>query len=415
VVYDHLNVINKRKQADKNLARQEYTFALGGWVKYGEIKFLETELTRNFKEIAIFISEPKEDENVPVALENRRLIQPFEFITQIYGMPKYHELDPTPFLAPFFFLYFGFCVSDVGYGFILVFISWYILKKFKMGPQGNKFWRMLLFCGISTIIIGALTGSWFGNMLDLLGAANKIFLPLEKFKDSLVILDPLKEPTKLLGVALSLGIIQVWFGNIVAAIGNIKNKRYWDIVLDQVPMLALLFGLTGLGLTFLKLLELTHINLFKYAAISASIALALTQGRSEKGLGSKLFYGIYNLYNALSGYLSDILSYSRLWALGLVTGVMASTINLIAVQFSQIIPSVVPFMDKIIFLKIAITSLALIVIFVLGHSVSLLMNLLGAFVHPVRLQFVEFFSKFFKAGGSNFRPFKIETKYINIS
>jgi V/A-type H+-transporting ATPase subunit I len=298
---------------------------------------------------------------------------------------------------------------------MLALISWLALKKFKMGPQGIKFFRLFLYCGISTIIVGALTGSWFGNLFDLLAESNKIFLPLKRFKDALIILDPMKEPTKLLGIALSLGIIQVWFGNIVAAIGNIKNRRYLDVVLDQVSMLIFLFGLTGLGLIFLKLLAQNQINLFKYSALSGALMLIATQGRSEKGWGAKLFYGTYNLYNALSGYLSDILSHSRLWALGLVTGVMAGTINLIAVQFSQIFPSIVPFIDKIIALKIIISSLILIVIFVLGHMISFFMILLGAFVHPVRLQFVEFFSKFFKSGGTTFKPFRIETKYINLS
>lgn len=415
VVYDYLANINHRQGVDKVLLKQQFTFYLSGWVKYKDTALLEREITHNFKDITIFISDPKEEEIVPVILENKKLIRPFEFITQIYGMPKYNELDPTPFLAPFFFLYFGFCVSDGGYGIMLVLISWFILKKFKLGPQGTKFWRLFLFCGISTIIMGALTGSWFGNLFDMLAESNKIFLSLKKFKDSLVLLDPLKEPTKLLGLALSFGIIQVWFGNIVAALGNIKNRRYWDIILDQIPILTLLFGLTGLGLIFLKLLGQTQLNLFKYAVLISTIALILTQGRSEIGIGAKLFYGAYNLYSAFSGYLSDILSYSRLWALGLVTGVMAVTINLIAVQFSQIIPSVIPFLDKISFIKILISAIVLITIFVFGHAVSLLMNLLGAFVHPVRLQFVEFFSKFFKSGGSAFRPFKIETKYINIS
>jgi len=252
-------------------------------------------------------------------------------------------------------------------------------------------------------------------LFDLAAENNKIFLPLKKFKDSLVMLDPLKEPTKLLGIALSFGIIQVWFGNIVAGIGNMKNKRYPDIVLDQVPMLLLLFGLTGWGLIFLRILGARYISLFKYATISASLVLILTQGRAEKGIGAKLFYGVYNLYNALSGYLSDILSYSRLWALGLVTGVMATTINLISIQFSQIFASIIPFVDKIGFIKVLVSSLILGAIFIFGHTVSFLMNLLGAFVHPLRLQFVEFFSKFFKAGGSSFKPLKVETKYVNIN
>ena len=413
-IYDYLANIKKREAANRNFILQQFTFSLSGWLKEKDVQRLQRSIADSGIGLAIFLSEPGPQENIPVGLENSRLIQPFEFITKIYGFPKYSEIDPTPFLAPFFFLYFGFCVSDVGYGFILALFSWFVLKKFKMGPQGLRFFRLFLFCGISTIIVGALTGSWFGNLIDLLAQSNKILLPLKKFKDSLVLLDPMKEPTKLLGIALSLGIIQVWFGNIVAGIGNLKNRRYLDIVLDQLPTLTFLFGLTGLGVIFLKLFDKAHLNLFKSAAALGALALIATQGRSEKGLGSKLFYGIYNLYNALSGYLSDILSYSRLWALGLVTGVMATTINLISVQFSQIFVSVIPFINKAGVIKTMLGTLILIIIFVIGHIVSFLMNLLGAFVHPVRLQFVEFFSKFFKSGGNAFRPFKVETKYIDI-
>ncbi|MDD5004982.1 MAG: V-type ATP synthase subunit I [Candidatus Omnitrophica bacterium] len=415
VVYDYFSRIKNIKEAGRDLATQQFTFMLKGWVKHRDISLLEKEINSDTKDMAVFISEPKPGEEVPVDLENPPLIQPFEFITKIYGAPKYGEIDPTPYLAPFFFLYFGFCVSDAGYGFVLALFCLFILKKLKMGPQGLRFFKLFFLCGISTIIVGALTGSWFGNLFDLLADGNKSFLPLKQFKDALIMLDPLKEPTKLLAIALSFGIVQVWFGNIVAAIGNIKNKRYLDVALDQVSMLTLLFGLTGLGLVFLKLLGNTHIALFKYAASAGALALILTQGRSEKGWGSKLFYGGYNLYSALSGYLSDILSYSRLWALGLVTGVMANTINLISIQFSQIFTSIVPFIDKLGFIKVLVSSFILVVIFLCGHLVSFLMNLLGAFVHPLRLQFVEFFSKFFKSGGVSFRPFKVQTKYINFN
>ncbi len=414
-VHDYFENIKRRQEADTNTLGQQFTFGLSGWVRKNDLNLLEKKLTENFKDIALFVAEPKPDEEPPVILENKRLIQPFEFITSIYGMPKYNELDPTPFLAPFFFLYFGFCVSDAGYGFILALFSLFVLKKFKMGPQGLKFFRLFLLCGISTIIVGALTGSWFGNLFDMLAQANRAFIPLQKFKDSLIILDPLKEPTKLLAIALCLGIVQVWFGTIVAAIGNIKNKRYLDVALDQVSMVIFLFGLTGLGLIFLKILGSSYAFIFNYSALSGAILLVLTQGRSEKTIGAKLFYGAYNLYNSLSGYLSDVLSYSRLWALGLVTGVMASTVNLISVQFSQIIATSIPFIQELSLIKLILSTLILVFIFIAGHLMSFLMNLLGAFVHPTRLQFVEFFSKFFKPGGSPFRPFKIETRYTNIT
>jgi V/A-type H+-transporting ATPase subunit I len=413
VIYDYLANNQHINAAVGAIAKQQFTFKLAGWIKEKDIALLDRAVIAQCNDIAVFLSEPKPADAVPVDLENSRFIRPFEFITKIYGFPKYSELDPTPYLAPFFLLYFGLCVSDVGYGIILTLFCWYILKKFRLGPQGLRFFRLFFFCGFSTIIIGALTGSWFGNIIDLIAEANKLFLPLKNFKDSLIILDPMKEPTKLLAIALSFGIVQVWFGNIVAAIGNFKNKRYLDILFDQISMLVLLFGLTGAGLIFLQLMGNTYAPVFNYSIIIGAIALILTQGRSEKGLGSKLFYGIYNLYNSLSGYLSDILSYSRLWALGLVTGVMASTINLISIQFSQIFVSVIPFADKIAVIKIALSAIIIIFIFICGHLVSFLMNLLGAFVHPVRLQFVEFFSKFFKAGGTAFKPFRIETKYIN--
>lgn len=414
MTYDYLYNIKRTQEAESNLARQQFTFTFKGWIRQRDEELLERTITGKFKDVAVFISEAKPKEDIPVILENKRLIQPFEFITNIYGMPKYSEIDPTPFLAPFFFLYFGFCVSDVGYGLVLILISSLALKKFRLGQQGLKFWRLFLFCGISTVIIGALTGSWFGNLFDLLVQNNKIFLPLKRLKGSLLLLDPLEEPAKLLGIALMFGIVQVWFGNIVAAIGNIKNKRYLDVLFDQMTMLTFLFGLTGVGFIFLELLNKNYVAIFKYATLLGALTLILTQGRSEKGLGAKLFYGIYNLYNAFSGYLSDILSYSRLWALGLVTGVMANTINLISIQFSQIIVSLIPFINRITLLRILISSLILVIIFVAGHLVSLLMNLLGAFVHPLRLQFVEFFSKFFKTSGSSLKPFRIETKYIDI-
>lgn len=415
MMYDYLYNIKRTQEVEKNLVKQQFTFTFKGWIRQRDERLLAEAISRNFKDIAIFISEPQPDEDIPVILENRRLIQPFEFITNIYGMPKYNEIDPTPFLAPFFFLYFGFCVSDVGYGLTLILISTLALKKFRLGAQGLRFWKLFLFCGISTVIIGATTGSWFGNLFDLLAESNKIFLPLKRFKDSFIFLDPLQQPEKLLGIALVFGIIQVWFGNIVAAIGNLKNKRYLNVLFDQVTTLTLLFGLTGLGLIFLELLNKTHLSIFKYATVLGGIALIFTQGRTEIGLGSKLFYGMYNLYSALSGYLSDILSYSRLWALGLVTGVMANTINLISVQFSQILSSLIPFINRITLMRALVSSLILVIIFVAGHAVSLLMNLLGAFVHPLRLQFVEFFSKFFKSSGSSLKPFRIETKYIDIN
>ena len=413
MVYHHLASGYQIREAGRDLAQQRYTFSLSGWIRQADIPDLEKEILDHGHEIALFFSDPAADDDVPVILQNRKLIQPFEFITQIYGMPEYNEIDPTPFLAPFFFIYFGFCVSDAGYGLILTLASWLVPKKFKLGPTGTRFWKMFFYCGLSTIVVGAITGSWFGNLPAVLAESSSFFVPLKHFLDSLILLDPFRETTKLLGIALILGIVQIWFGSIVAALGNWKNRRYRDILLDQVPTLVFLFGITGLVVIFLNMGISMPAAVFKYAAIGGAVTLILTQGRAEKGIGSKLFYGIYNFYMALSGYLSDTLSYSRLWALALVTGVMAMTINLLTVSFGQMLSAGFPLTGKIPWLKTLVSIVVMALIFVLGHLLSLLMNLLSAFVHPLRLQFVEFFSKFFKPGGGRFRPFRADNKYFN--
>jgi V/A-type H+-transporting ATPase subunit I len=414
MVHDHLasgQIINEAGQA---LLQGKFTFSLSAWIRQSDIPDLEKAILTQGHEVALFYSDPEAGADVPVVLQNLKLVQPFEFITQIYGMPKYDEIDPTPFLAPFFFIYFGFCVSDAGYGLLLVISSLFALKKYQLGPTGTRFWKMFLYCGLSTITVGILTGSWFGDLPDLLAASSRAFIPLKRFKDALIILNPMREPSKLLAIALTFGIIQTWFGTLTAAWGNFRNRRYLNIFLDQVTTLLFLFGLTGLALIFLQSIPGTAATVFKFAAGLGALSLIATQGRGEKGGGGKFFFGLFACYNALSGYLSDILSYSRLWALGLVTGVMAMTINLIAVNFSQIVPAMLPLAGKIPLLKFVIGILVLTSVFIIGHLISFLMNLLGAFVHPLRLQFVEFFSKFFQSGGSRFQPFKSAGKYFNI-
>jgi V/A-type H+-transporting ATPase subunit I len=157
MVYDHLASGLAIRDAGQNLVRGTFTFSLSGWICESDIPALEKEIQAAGYETALFYSDPGTAEGIPVMLQNRKWIQPFEFITRIYGMPKYHEIDPTPFLAPFFFLYFGFCVSDVGYGFTLTIFSWLVLRKHQLGPTGTRFWKMFLYCGLSSIVIGVFS------------------------------------------------------------------------------------------------------------------------------------------------------------------------------------------------------------------------------------------------------------------
>ncbi|MBN1405709.1 MAG: V-type ATP synthase subunit I [Candidatus Omnitrophica bacterium] len=396
-LFDNFYNLNNKESAEEKLLKTELIYIAEGWVKESEARILKKQMETEFPEVELFLEDPAPEDNVPVLLENNRLLEPFELITKIYGMPAYNELDPTPFLAPFFFVFFGFCITDAAYGFILVFVSFYVLKKFKMGWMGNRFFRLLLYGGISTVILGALTGGWFGNLIDVLAQDNKILLGLKHAKDSIVLLDPLKEPMKLLIIALSLGLLQIWSAHIIAIYGNLKNRRYLDALFDQGSTLVFLFGFTGIILNVLGVLPKQHLNLFIVSMIMGGAGILFTAGRHNLSIGSKMFSGAFTLYNTCSGYISDILSYSRLWALGLVTGVMAQTCNMMAVILSGMMP-----MGGFLLGVLIIIS---------GHIFSLVMNLLGAFIHPTRLQFVEFFSKFFKGGGKEFQPLRLENKY----
>ncbi len=409
IVYDYFLNLKIVKEAEGFLDKQRYTFFLRGWIKEKDIEELKIKIAQRFQNLALFISEPLNNEAVPVALENHPLLEPFEFITQMYGLPNYQGLDPTPFLAPFFFLFFAFCLSDVGYGLALILGCLWALKKFRMGIQGKNFFRLFLYGGIGAVVLGAFTGSWFGNLFDLFGERLVFF---KRVKESTLLFDPLKEPQRLLGIALALGLIQLWLGVVVAGIKNFKNKRYRDILYDQGFLLIFLLGFTGIGLVFLNLLEKNLSSFFSWAFLVGGLGLIFTQGRQQKGLKAKLFYGLYNFYTNFSGYLSDVLSYSRLWALGLVTGVMAGTINLIIFQLSEMVASLFPGQGVFSFLRLIIAFVFGLIVFTGGHFFAFLMNLLGAFVHPLRLQFVEFFSKFFKETGVPFKAFKVETRYI---
>lgn len=391
---DYFSNLETKEGAKERLLYSSETFFLQGWITTEDAPAAQKKLQTRFDTVGVYLSDPSPDDVVPIVLENKEVVQPFEFLTGIYGHPAYRDVDPTPFLAPFFFLFFGYCLGDAVYGLILVLAAVFALKKFEMGWQGTRFFRLLLYCGVSTIVVGALTGGWLGDLLripplgDLLGI-------------HAISLNPQKNPTPILIIALLLGILQIWTGYAVAAYGNIRRRQYLAVFLDQAPVFLLLAGLTGIGLIFLKT-PLPDEALFvsiTLVAIGAVVILA-AYGRHEPSLAGKVGFGVLGLYTTATGYLSDILSYSRLWALGLVTAAMASTVNLIAATMGKLIPVV-----GVVFAVFIIIG---------GHLLTLLVNTLGAFVHPIRLVFVEFFSKFFRGTGRPFQPLAIENRFTVI-
>lgn len=383
---DYFSNLEKKEGAKGHLLYSTEAFFVQGWVRKNDADNLQKMLEERFETVDVYVSAPSPDDVLPTVLDNRRPVRPFEVLTGIYGYPAYHEVDPTPFMAPFFFIFFGYCLGDAFYGLILTLFSVFALRKFQLGPQGRRFFRLLLYCGISTIVVGILTSGWLGDLF--IEAIPPVWV------------NPMEKPTAILNVALILGMIQIWAGYAVAAYGNIRRRRYFAALVDQISTFLVLAGLTGIGLMFLNTIPTSALNLCLGLAAVGGVVILATAGRHERSIAGKVGFGVLGLYNTAIGYLSDILSYSRLWALGMVTGAMAATVNLIAAEVIKMIPVV-----GIVFA---------IVIFVIGHSATFLINALGAFVHTIRLQFVEFFTKFFRETGKPFRPFAIENKFTVI-
>jgi V/A-type H+-transporting ATPase subunit I len=370
LVYDVC--LNERKKifSSRLLGETERTFFLEGWVCSSEMKKLKSKLKPYSEMIEIYSREPLAGEDPPVILENPKLGKPFELLTKLYGLPRRGSLDPTLSLAPFFFIFVGLCVSEAGYGLLVALMSFLFIKFAK--PKGGllQFLKLLLILGISNVILGTLFGGWFG-------------FPLRR----LMIIDPLQKPLSFLYLSLALGFIQVWFGTLLNMIEGLKKKRYLQPIFVQGGWLVLLPSLSLYGLT-----GNSTWGIFSLLG-AAGIVFFASPSRNPF---ARFFGGLYSLYD-ISRYISDVLSYSRLLALGLGTTVIAMVVNTLC-KTALTIPWIGWFVAALIFVG--------------GHTFNLAISFLGGFVHSMRLQFVEFFRQFFKSGGKAFKPFDLESKYV---
>ena len=367
------------------------TFVLTGYIPEKYCEQLRLELEAKFT-VSVTFSDPAQDEEVPVLLENSRFSAPVEGITRMYAMPAKSDVDPTPVMSFFYYLFFGMMLSDAGYGLVMVIATTIILTKFKLESGMKKTMVMFRNCGISTLIWGALFGSWFGDIIQVVA---REFFGREVGSTALWF-EPLDDPIKLLLFSFGLGILHLFLGVAVAFRMSWKEGRKLDAVLDALPVYLIVTGAAPLAAGILTTVPDSLKKIGAPMVIAGVALLVLTAGRSSKSVFGKFFGGLYALYNTATGYLGDILSYSRLLALGLATGSIAGVINLIGTM-----PE-----NKIVKLVL------LIVVFIVGHTANLAINLLGAYVHTDRLQFVELFSKFYTGGGREFDPFTVKTQYI---
>ncbi len=396
LAFDYLSILKSKKDIERYIKQTKKVIIIEGWILKKNQNELKNILYKKYKELEIVFSDPKESDDIPVALKNNKFVEPFESVTELYGIPKYKEFDPTPLFAPFYFVFFGMCLSDAGYGLIIAALSYWALKKYKFEGMVKKFFGLFFLGGLSTFVMGAIMGSWMGDTLNYL-PENMLFIKTFLI-DTISLLDPIKNPMPLLLISLSLGVIQIYTGFIIKFIANIKEGKIKTGLMDQGSWLLLISGLLLFIITNTIDSLAEYENVTKYIIWAGLLSVVITQGRSNKNIILKAAGGVLSLYD-LIGYFSDILSYSRLFALGLSTAVLAVVVNTFVMLFKDI---------PIIGIIVAA------IIFIIGHLFNMLISGMGAFIHSTRLQYVEYFTKFYEGGGTPFKPFKVITKYIKV-
>lgn len=343
---------------------------------------------------AVVFETPSEDDDVPVLLSNGGFSEPVESIVEMYSMPGKNDIDPSKAMAFFYYLLFGMMLSDAGYGLVLFLGSLAILKFTTVEGSMKKMLRMFVYCGISTVFWGALFGSWFGDAIPVIC---REFFGITKPMKVALWFDPISDPITLLLFSFVIGIFHLFLGLTLLGYTKWKGGDKIGALCDTVPIMLTVIGAAPLAAGVLVTIPASVTGIAKYIAIVGVVLIVLTTSRSGNVL-VRLGGGVYALYNIASGYLSDILSYSRLLALGLATGCIGSVVNMLAVMIDT--PGI-----KVV---------AFIIIFIIGHALNMAINVLGAYVHTNRLQFVELFSKFYEGGGRAFNPFKHNTKYFKL-
>jgi V/A-type H+-transporting ATPase subunit I len=382
-VFDALSLENSHEKLLLTQGETRVTTYMEGWTPAGAEEAISAVLRE--KGCAYEFADPQEEDDPPVLLKNSSLVSPFGAITELYGLPAYNSIiDPNPFVAFFFFLFFGMMLSDAAYGLILAAISFVYLYKAKPTGAVKRFITVAFCVGLSSFGWGAVFGSWFGDVIPALST----FVTGERF-DVRYVFDPLAEPMKMLILSLSLGLIHLFIGMGIAFVRLCKQKRFKDAVFDIGFWYVIIVGLLFYGILGAKA--------GLWVAVIGALGIVFTGGRQKPSIIGKFISGLGSLYG-ITSYLSDVLSYSRLMALGLATGVIASVINTMGTLAGNTV------LGWILF----------VIVFIIGQTFNLAINLLGAFVHTCRLQYVEFFGKFFEGGGRAFAPLCNKTKFVNV-
>lgn len=402
IAADYYRVRAEKYEVLGQLPQSKSTFLISGYVPVRQAQEFARELEEQF-DAAVELEELAQEEEAPVMLKNNSFGAICEGILASFGLPGKGEIDPSFITACFYVFLFGLMLSDAAYGAIVSIACGFAILKFpRMGENLKKSLQLFFWCGISTIFWGVMFGGYFG---DLVNVVSRVFFGRE-VSVSAVWFVPLNDPTRLLVYSMLFGLIHLFTGLGLKGYLCLKKKDIAGFLFDVLAWAVMLIGLIIMLLPtdlFYGISQMEFnfpagvVTAGKVMAIVGALSILLMSARGKKNFGLRIALGAYDLYN-ITGWLSDVLSYSRLLALGLATGVIAQVVNQMGSMMGNSVFGIIIF----------------VVVFIVGHTLNLAINLLGAYVHTCRLQYVEFFGKFYEGTGREFKPFKNETKYIDV-
>ena len=383
VCVDRVQQVLSREDAKERLLTGGAILCLDGWAPVPEVPALEKALKAFDCAYELTDPTPEEYPKVPVKLKNSVFSRCMNVVTEMYSLPAYDGTDPNPLMAPFFILFFGIMMADMAYGLLMIFGALFVLKKAKPREGTRNFMELVFWCGVSTTIIGAMTGGFLG---DFIPQIIKIVNPESTFTMP-ALFTPLDDTVAIMMGSLVLGAIQVFTGMAVSVVNKIRSGDFIDALFDEITWWIILAGVAlaifGIGTVAGVPVPLTV----------GGLMLVFGGTRKAKGFG-KVASLVGLVYNGVTGFFSDILSYVRLMALMLSGSVIASVFNTLGATFGNVI----------LFVIVAL----------IGNALNLALNLLGCYVHDLRLQCLEFFNRFYKEGGKPYKPLAIQTKYVDV-
>jgi V/A-type H+-transporting ATPase subunit I len=378
---DRISTQLNREDNRRRLLTDRKIFCLQGWVPAEETDKLTALLDRY--DCAWELADPTEEEmaEVPVKLKGNAFTRSMNCITEQYSLPAYNGIDPNPVMAPFFILFFGMMMADMAYGILMIVGSRLFLKKKR--PADPSFMEMIFWCGISTFIFGALTGGFLGDFIPQLC---RLIDPSSTFELP-ALFTPLNDTMMVMIGSMALGVLQIFTGMAVSAVKKTREGRFADALWDEITWWVILAGLV------LMILKIGVVKGVPVVLVLGGVMLVYGSTRSARGFG-KVTSLVSAVYNGVTGFFSDILSYVRLMALMLSGSVIAQVFNTLGSTFGSVI--------------------VFVIISLIGNALNLALNLLGCYVHDMRLQFLEFFGRFYRDGGKAFRPLSLQSNHVEI-